>query len=84
MRRLESFRIENQLSVMAPAGEVDISGTPVEEVPKRRRRGANKPVVSLYVSEENAKPSVEIPETKPAPRRRPSIKKGLESIGIVT
>lgn len=85
VRRLDSFRIENQLSVMAPAGDVDISGTPVEEVPKRRRRGANKPVVSLYVSEESAKTPDKIPEAKPAPpRRRPSIKKGLESMESVT
>jgi hypothetical protein len=84
VRRLDSFRIENQISVMAPAGEVDISGSPVEEVPKRRRRGANKPVVTLSVSEESAKPSTEIPEAKAASRRRPSLKKGLESMGTVT
>jgi hypothetical protein len=80
-RRLETFRVENLGSISVPNAAVDNSISIVEPLPKRGRRATNKPVVTISTSGESA---VAVTEPHVVPKRRPSMKKGLESMEIVT
>lgn len=80
-RRLETFRIENLGAVSAPSAGVDNSITVVEPVPKRARKGAKTPVVTLSISEESADINSG-PST--GPKRGSSAKKAADSMGDMT